>query len=515
MASKKRYVVTHRAPTAKGKAGAEKTESDVAPLMPKDRIVRRLKSGHAVMELTPAEAAELTRNDSVIGLEEDQDLQILMPMPALGFRIEEGIARSLDFQVLAGDTQKPVEDVTIFAVGNRATYRAETGRDGKASVKVFENELRHIILSPRANYWSKVTAAPAFGEMTAVGLDVLQPPGPKAWPLELLGVSPGRMVATGSGVKVAVIDGGVAKHPDLVVKGGVNCLDEENPTDFQRDDDGHGTHCAGIIAGRSMSAGATGVAPDVDLYSVKVFPRGKLSDLLEGIQWAVDNRMDVISMSLAMTQSSAALAEVVGAAIQRGIICVAAAGNDGGAVRYPAMIEGVIAVSAIGHLTTFPADSGHALRVSSLANPETGLFFGNFSSVGPEIGFCSPGVAVISTVPQGYAAWDGTSVACPFVAGAAALALSAYPQLRTGDLNQMLSVREILSVSARDLRLPVELQGAGLVNAAPLQSAAAKQKDAAQRLKSMRGKHQETLAELGADLAKACRQIEDMLTSTG
>jgi subtilisin family serine protease len=323
------------------------------------------------------------------------------------------------------------------------------------------------------------------------------------------------MVASGSGVKIAVIDSGVAEHPDLVVKGGFNCLDEENPAHFRRDDNGHGTHCAGIIAGRSTSAGVTGVAPDADLYSIKVFPGGKLSDLLEGIQWAIDNGMDVISMSLAMAQPSAALAEVVGAAIQRGIICVAAAGNDGSAVRYPAMIEGVIAVSAIGHLTTFPADSGHALRVSTLANPETGLFFSNFSSVGPEIGFCSPGVAVISTVPQGYAAWDGTSVACPFVAGAAALALSAYPQLRTGDLTQVLSMREILAVSARDLRLPAELQGAGLVNAAPLQAAAAKQKGATERLKFMRGKHQETLAELDADLAKTCQQIEDILASTG
>ncbi len=74
-------------------------------------------------------------------------------------------------------------------------------------------------------------------------------------------------------------------------------------------------------------------------------------------------------------------------------------------------------------------------------------------------------MAVLSTVPTGYAAWDGTSMACPFISGLAALVLEAYPGIRTGDAAQPAQVRHILAANATDLGLPPELQGAGLANA--------------------------------------------------
>jgi subtilisin family serine protease len=508
MPNTRRYLVSSvGAPSVEGK------KADVGALVPERAVVRSLTSGHCVVELSEAEVVELLGKQPSLLVEEDQDLERLMPMPGLGFCIDEGTARRLEFQVLAEELQTPIGDVTIFANGLQATYKARTGADGIASVRAFETSLERVVVSPRANYWSKVVPPPASGEKTTVTLSPLKAAGPQAWHLELLGVKPGEMTASGSGVKVAVIDGGIAEHADLVVKGGLNCLDGHDSSKFRVDEDGHGTHCAGIIAGRSKGEGITGVAPDAELYSLRVFPGGKLSDLIEAIQWAIDNSMDVVNLSLAITQPSVALEEMIVSALHRGIVCVSASGNDGGPVRYPAAIGGVIAVTAIGNLNSFPEDSAHALRLSELTNSKTGLFFANFSNLGPEVGFCAPGVAVVSSVPHGIAAWDGTSMAAPLIAGLAALSLSAYPQLKTRDLRQAVAVREMLAASSQDLELPAELQGRGLPSAAGLLACAALRQAAAKRLGAEREEQSRQLAQVGGELAGTRKRIEELLAS--
>jgi subtilisin family serine protease len=255
------------------------------------------------------------------------------------------------------------------------------------------------------------------------------------------------------------------------------------------------------------------MAPGAELFSVKVFPGGKLSDLIQGIQWAIDNEMHVINLSLTIAEPSLCLSGIVAGALQRGIVIVAAAGNDGGPIRYPAAIDGVLAVTALGNTLTFPKDSAHALRASELANSETGFFYANFSSLGPQVAFCAPGVAVISTVPNGYAAWDGTSMACPFITGLAALALSAYPEIRTGDLQQVWSVRHLLEAASQNLQLPPDLQGAGLPNATALLGAAALQQAAVQRMNASREEHLKALASLDGEFSETRKQIEELLSS--
>jgi subtilisin family serine protease len=238
--------------------------------------------------------------------------------------------------------------------------------------------------------------------------------------------------STGAGVKVAVVDTGIQKrHRDLKanVKGGYNCIAET--TNFD-DDHGHGTHCAGIIAAVDNKIGVVGVAPEAWLYGVKVLDAtggGYLSDCIEGIQWCVDNGMDVASMSWGGYGTWPSLQDACDAAWAAGVVLVAAAGNDGYLTpdMVPAGYSSVIAVSA--------TDSSDNLAY--------------FSNYGNEIELAAPGVSIYSTLPKGkYGYKSGTSMACPHVSGVAALILAVYPTY-TND-----QVRQTLWNTAEDLGAP-------------------------------------------------------------
>ncbi|MFA4815566.1 MAG: S8 family peptidase, partial [Candidatus Gracilibacteria bacterium] len=195
------------------------------------------------------------------------------------------------------------------------------------------------------------------------------------------------------------------KHPDLLanVKGGVNTI---NPFKSWNDDNGHGSHVAGIVAARNNTSGVVGVGPAADLYAVKVLNAagsGYLSDVIEGIQWAMANGMQVINMSLGTGSNIQSFHDAVIAAKNAGVVVVAAAGNSGGSVIYPAAYSEAIAVSA--------TDRNNVIA--------------SWSSRGPEIDLAAPGVSIYSTYKgTGYATLSGTSMAAPHVAGSAALVLN-------------------------------------------------------------------------------------------
>ncbi len=149
-----------------------------------------------------------------------------------------------------------------------------------------------------------------------------------------IGAAPDPAKPTGAGVKVAVIDTGIDLcHPDLVsnYKGGKNFMTngKKPPTD----DNGHGTHVAGIIAAAANGFGVVGVAPEVDLYSVKVLNangEGSLSTVIKGLEWAVQNKMRVANLSLSAIDFSLAMGPMctaVANAAAAGVTVVAAAGN--------------------------------------------------------------------------------------------------------------------------------------------------------------------------------------------
>lgn len=251
----------------------------------------------------------------------------------------------------------------------------------------------------------------------------------------------------GSGVKVAVIDTGIDyMHPDLkdVYAGGYNFVNENsNPMD----DNGHGTHCSGIIAATGSQKGIYGTAPGVSLYGVKVLNRwgyGSTSDVIEGIYWARNNSMRVASLSLGSDWDSQALHDAVDNATENGVLIVAAAGNEG-------------SVSGVGETMGYPAKYDSVLAVAAVNKHNHRA---TWSSTGFNIGVSAPGVKIRSTVPgAGYATYSGTSMATPHVAGVAALVYSAHP----GWTN--LQVKQKIVSTATPLGNHW-LYGAGLVNAA-------------------------------------------------
>jgi subtilisin len=214
----------------------------------------------------------------------------------------------------------------------------------------------------------------------------------------------------GKGIKVAVCDTGIDwTHPDLVpnYKGGVSFVPGETPMDGHS----HGTHCAGTIGAAMNGVGVVGVAPEAWLYAVKVLANngnGNWSWLISGLNWCVQNNINIASMSLGGGGAPVALETMCNAAFNAGVLLVAAAGNSGpgmNTVGQPAKYKNVIAVSAI--------DSANVIAT--------------FSSRGPEVELSAPGVQVLSTIPGGgYGQKSGTSMACPHVAGGAAVVWGAH-----------------------------------------------------------------------------------------
>lgn len=243
-------------------------------------------------------------------------------------------------------------------------------------------------------------------------------------------------------IKVGIIDTGIYdKHPDLQenIKESISTLDGISS---YLDDNGHGTHVAGIIGANRANGGMVGVNPYVDFYVVKAFDskgNGKLSDIIEGLDWLIRRQVNIINMSFSTSETNAVFDQAIREAYLRGTILVAAAGNAGGenSVKYPAKYPEVIAVSA--------TDSNDRLA--------------NFSSTGPEVDFCAPGVDIKSTwVRGGYQVKSGTSFAAPHLAGEVADLLNYYGPMSP------LQVRDFLEDGAVQLKgLNPQQQGIGLV----------------------------------------------------
>jgi len=153
---------------------------------------------------------------------------------------------------------------------------------------------------------------------------------------------------------------GAGPHSDLKIAGGTNVIAGSSTTSYY-DDNGHGTHVAGIIVGQGVNGGVKGVAPDSSLYAVKALDSagsGYTSDIISGIDWAMEHNMDIVSLSLGSNQSSMALQNAVDSAYSKGLLVVAAAGNDGNSsgtgtsIEYPANYSSVIAVGAVDSTNT-------------------------------------------------------------------------------------------------------------------------------------------------------------------
>jgi serine protease len=276
----------------------------------------------------------------------------------------------------------------------------------------------------------------------------------KQWHLSRVGAEQAWNYGCGEGVTVAVVDTGIAcfdKGPfsrgtDLAgtrCTGGYNFVND-SPEAF--DDQGHGTHVAGTIAQTTNNGmGTAGLAYCATLMPVKVLSRqgfGTVAGVAQGIRFAADNGAQVINLSLGGPIRSGILQRAIEHALDRGVVVVAAAGNTGRSVGYPAAYPGVIAVSA--------TDANDVIAP--------------FSSRGREIGLAAPGVAVTQqTVCNGgrdkceiFGTFNGTSMASPHVAGAAAM-------IESLGVTRASAVRSALESTAR-AKEGMELYGAGILD---------------------------------------------------
>lgn len=462
----KRYLVAHRGgPRLSGDA-ARRLDATVAG-DEHGKLLRTTPAGRRVVALSERSAQALADSHPDVIVEEDKPIK-LFRMPGLPPMVPAAAGPALSVRAMAPDG-RPIPDCTVYALGAGVGYRAVTGPDGVAILDAVPPEVDRVVVSPRDSFWSAIVENVARRDSAQldVALSPLDAGAVAAWFHRLLGVDRVAPFLRGRGVSVAVIDTGIAPaNGALRPVGGLNTLDGADPARWDVDEKGHGTHCAGIIAALPPDgAGPRGIAPGVALYSLKVFPGGFVSDLVEAVEWCTMHRIDLVNMSLGNPEPSAVLAAALADAHGRGVTVVAATGNESTHVAYPAALPTVIGVGAIGRFGSFPESSAHVLKVGRYRDWWGGLFDGSFSNFGPEVNLCAPGVAIASTVPTGYAAWDGTSMACPIVTALAALALEACPWLRTGDAFQPEALRRILASAALDLGLPESVQGAGLPTA--------------------------------------------------
>ena len=229
----------------------------------------------------------------------------------------------------------------------------------------------------------------------------------EGWGLKQNKISQAWELTRGEGVTVAVIDTGMPRHNDIgdnAIQGG-HFVEGQDPFDNQ----GHQTHCVGIICAKDNDQGMVGVAPEAKALCVKGLGdngNGSFSALTKALDYCIQERPDIVSMSLGAPIDSPAIHKRIKTLTAMNIPVVCAAGNSGdNGVMYPGKYPETIAIAA------------HD-KYNRIAG---------FSSKGDTVDFTSPGVGIYSTyLKQRYARMSGTSMACPFMAGVVALLISRW-----------------------------------------------------------------------------------------
>ncbi len=332
-----------------------------------------------------------------------------------------------------------------------------------------------LLALPHGGFWDAFVEGPEDGMI----INVLPlPEGPAGWWHASVGVQHCDPTS-GSGIKVGVIDSGVGPHGFLShVKSVGSIIDLELDANGGTDVRGHGSHVCGTIAARPgpNRKDFMGIAPGVDLFSARVLLDSRdatQEDISLALEYLAEvSQVDLVNISLGARPPSRVLLDSIDYALEIGTLCLAAAGNDGGQVNYPAAFPEVVAVSALGLVGCAPIGTT-ASRCKPAEHEKFGTggrFLANFSCHGAQIDCCAPGVGIISTVPERhgvefpYAAMDGTSMASPVACAALATILAGAPEYCSmpRDSSRSSMARRVLAMSCRDVGMDERFQGRGI-----------------------------------------------------
>jgi serine protease len=311
---------------------------------------------------------------TTVSAQERQRYAVALKRPVLAHATPEFVGIDVD---MSARNYEPMENLQAYAADLTEAEAASLRR--QPDVRYVEAAITYHKLDLGGAHAGIDATRNLNGQTIPYGIDLVH--ARDAWP-----------IVKGTGINVAVVDTGIDyMHPDLRLnyRGGFN---EITKTTDPLDDDSHGSHVAGTIAAQDNDIGVVGVAPQANLWAVKVLDNtgsGTTINIAAGINWVIDKKKEVggdwiINMSLGDTQLSLILQTACQRASDAGVLIVAASGNDSTAtlpapVSYPAAFPTVIAVGAV--------DSNSTIA--------------DFSNQGPELALVGPGVNVLSTVPRG------------------------------------------------------------------------------------------------------------------
>ncbi len=356
----------------------------------------------------------------------------------IDFKEEIPIAEvSKDIQQISQQYDRAVNLNSIFSIDDRV-YVLEGDKQLLKELK--RSPLHKATEYIEANYQYHALKAPN------------DPDYSKQWNFRNINVEQAWDETKGDGVTVAVIDTGVSRVPDLKLTKFVKGYDFVNDQVNASDDNGHGTHVAGTIAQSTNNGyGVAGIAYEAKIMPLKVLAGsggGTVADIAESIKFAADNGADVINMSLGGGGASKLMEDAIDYAYQKGVVIVAAAGNEGrNSSSYPARYPHVISVSATdaaGEKAPY-SNFGAGVDISAPGGSETGKIIQN--TIDP-----SSGESV-------FVGFQGTSMAAPHVAGVAAL-------IKASGVSEPAEVLSILKQSSRKVQEdPLNHFGAGHLDA--------------------------------------------------
>jgi subtilisin len=414
-------------PEKKMADGVDFMESDASP--GKDDVMHFENLGVTSIELSSDEADKILESPGVLAVEEDTVMHVLQVEEEEEFDFAvENLPDTNQFQFInqpssySDGYQKAVADM-VTAILNAKL--GENGLPGNQNLNPTLPDLRMPLPDLRLPQPDIRFPYPII------------PPQPTPWNISLVKAPQAwARGLRGEGIKVAVLDTGIAPHPDLVISGGVSFI----PGVISHNDGhSHGTHCAGIIGARNNRIGVVGVAPRCSLYAVKVLAdsgSGNSSWIIAGMEWCIRNGMKVASMSLGGSNPPmVAYATAVKRCQDNGVTVVVASGNSYG-TSFPW-------VCAPANSFTTGVNNASPIAVGSVdercqiaSSSSRGGSHANWN----QVQVVAPGVRINSTIlNKGYGTKSGTSMACPHVAGLAALLCQRYPGITPANIKRRIS----------------------------------------------------------------------------